>query len=256
MLRVAFRIALCIAVLGNASTVLGVGVRGTASIDNPPPSKLLRKNVQDHVPSLDALSSGFPVVSPGKASPPHHPPQSHAAPMGHKAPAVASHGNLNARHAVAAADSLLTAFGSLDKTLRVEHCLPASADKLVKDFESSVQPNPIKRGAPLKLESHAVLVGESLTSGKITVSITAFSMPVLSVPSGLCQQEKKFSVPMIGDVIVRGTKCPKLPGQTVDVSIELTVPESITAGLPVGVKIEASNQDGSDIMCEDTNFLT
>ena len=104
--------------------------------------------------------------------------------------------------------------------------------------------------------SKASLVGESLTSGNLVVSITAFSMPVLTVPSSLCQPEKKFSVPMLGDVIVHGTNCPKLPGQTIDVSIELIVPDTITAGLPVGVKIEAKNQHGSDIMCEDTNFMT
>ena len=134
----------------------------------------------------------------------------------------------------------LAAFGSLEKKLNVEHCLPQTAGAMVKDFQSTVEPNPIKKGAPLKIESHAVLVKEPVTSGQIKVSISAFGMSVLTVTGDLCQAEKRYPVPMMGDVVVYGTKCPKMGGQTVDVSIGLTVPEEITAGLPVGVKIEAS----------------
>ncbi len=242
----------CVALLLGISA--GIQVQSKAGLKSQGPSQLLRQNVNAHVPSLEKLSSELSPFKQANPSAKHF--HKDTAVVNGKAPATASTNNLNAKHEVAAADSLLTAFGSLDKKLNVAHCLPETANKIVKDFQSIVQPNPIKKGSPLKIESHSVLVKEPLTSGNIKVSISAFGMSVLTVTGNLCQAEKRYPVPMMGDVVLYGTKCPKMVGQTVDVSIGFTVPEEITAGLPVGVKIEASNQDGSDIMCEDTNFMT
>jgi hypothetical protein len=59
------------------------------------------------------------------------------------------------KHATSTADSLLAAFAPITKPLKIDHCLPKSSDHLIKSFDAHIAPNPIQKGAPLKIFASA-----------------------------------------------------------------------------------------------------
>ena len=158
------------------------------------------------------------------------------------------------KHATSTADSLLAAFAPITKRLKIEHCVPKSSDHLIKSFDAHISPNPVKKGAPLKIYASAEME-KVFKSGTYILEITAFGFPVFNQTDDICRDTTGF-IPTLGPVTISGLKCPVAIHRKAEVVTTITVPSQLVDGVNIRVKIYVENQDKEPVMCEDTAFET
>lgn len=158
------------------------------------------------------------------------------------------------KHATSTADSLLAAFAPITKRLKIDHCVPKSSDHLIRSFDAHISPNPVKKGAPLKIFASAEME-KVFKSGTYILEITAFGFPVLNQTDDICRDSTGF-IPTLGPVAISGLKCPVAIHHKAEVVTTITVPSQLVDGVNIRVKIYVENQDKEPVMCEDTAFET